>query len=287
MKDRAERTWLAAAMTIPLAQTAGGTPLLTTLLASAILLPLSLCREEVPQPRWLQRMHWFACVLAAGTILGRTAACWPETGMEILVPGILLLLSTVSAQQGKREACRAANVLRFGVYGILAALLLSGMKEIYLPNLRCVWGVPGAELILVLLIPSIAGMGGKDIRLAVRLGAAALLFSFLGVGVLGKGGDLYELSRSLSILGVAERFESLTAAAITVGYFQMVSLLVCAGAQRLEGERKTAVRLTAAAAVPIFIAGKFMNIWWIAGFCAFILAINAAWTRMKNLKNRG
>lgn len=244
---RQNQTWLLTAMAAPLAQTASGASWLTTALVGAVCLPvcwgLEWLAEKSRPGKWLCAVQWFWLSLILGEVLQWLKLCWPDSPSALAAPLVLLLLAAWTAGKGKEQASRAGSVLFWFLTLLLGAVLLSGVKEIRLDNLRPVWKMQGAHLITVFLIPAM-GTSLTGSRRSWRPKAGILMLGILlstvtsGVLSLKAAAEapsaFYELSRSLRLLGIAERFESLVAAGMTLGYFALLSYLLSAGAAAAE-----------------------------------------------------
>ena len=71
----------------------------------------------------------------------------------------------------------------------------------------------------------------------------------------------YEMARAMSFLGTAERFESVVAAGMTLGYFVLITLLLRSTANAWESRknRKVGIWVSAAFIALVFISGMRMN----------------------------
>jgi len=236
MTQKQSAAFLAAALAAPLIQTASACtwPAVLTVGSACLLTCWAVGRYIAPPDKWLLWLQWlWACVIAS-EVLHWSADCWPSHPDGYGAPLILLLLAAWAASGGRERASRAGCALLWPLTLLLGAVLLSGIPEIEVKNLKPSWQMPDAGLVTVFLLPLLLrpGKGKGRGRLLTGLLLAALLTSAVTAGVLSPGvsrgmrAPFYELSRSLSLLGVAERFESLVAAALTIGYFCSLSLLL-------------------------------------------------------------
>lgn len=229
MTDRAERNkrvWFLTALAVPVMQAVSGCSWLTA--AGLGILCLGVCAGVealgVPETKWLRAAQWVWLTAILGTVMGWTLYCWPSDSP--VIPGTLLLLAAWTAAGGEEQSMRAGNLLRFFLIGLLGAVLLSGLFDIRAENLRPSWRLDTGDLITVLLLPS-AGvcLGGKGMGTKLFLLVLATAVSAVVTGVLSEPfaaaqlSAFYELSKSVRLLGAAERFESLAAAGLTLGYY--------------------------------------------------------------------
>lgn len=288
MKDKESGAWLTAAMTVPLAQAASGKAWPVVLAVLAIALPIGLWRKTANAPAWLCGLQWLGTIALLGVFLDWTHTCWPEWGTEYTVPLVLLILAERSAEMGRDKASRAASVLRFGIYGVFVIILVSGLKEVWLPNLQPKWAMPPAELAIVCLLPLLGSQEHEHVRTGIWIASAALVCAIVGVGVQGTGGDFYTLSRSLSYLGTAQRFESLAAAAMTLGYFSLLSFLLCRAGEYWKdmdkGNQKTGIRIAAVTAFIVYIMNLPVNGWIVVALMLILYRLLPLWIKIKNFK---
>lgn len=236
MTQKQSAAFLAAALAAPLIQTASACtwPAALAVGSACLLTCWAVTRQTAVPGKWLLWLQWvWACVIAS-EVLHWSAYCWPSHPDGYGAPLILLLLAGWAASGGRERAARAGCALLWPLALLLGAVLFSGIPEIEAENLKPSWQMPDASLVTVFLFPLLIrpGRGKGNGRILTSLLLIALLTSVVTAGVLspnvsrGMQAPFYELSRSLSLLGVAERFESLVAAALTIGYFSTISLLL-------------------------------------------------------------
>ncbi len=235
--------WLLAAVAAPLAQTDSSSSWLAVLLVGGVCLGICWGLERIhdqPSP-WLWVVQWFWLSLILGEFLHWTMYCWPDYQSYHAVPLVLLVLAAWLAGKGEEQASRAGSAMFWLLVLLFGAVLLSGAKEIQLENVRPVWQMKNAALITVILIPAMGiGLKGKASGRKRWILALGFLFAFVTTGVLtvsaAEKADsaFYEMSRSIRLLGTVERFESLVAAGMTMGYFVLLSFLLSTCAEGAE-----------------------------------------------------
>lgn len=173
----------------------------------------------------------FACEMARLSL-----RLW-EGGEGAYTAFVLLALAAAGAWNGAKRASHIGGVL-FWFLALLYALTLgSGVKNIHPDFLRPDFDLPDARLPAVLLLPAATALlpaAGK--RWSVRSGVALTIFTaaigLLAVGTLSGGiaaridDPFYEYSKSLSLFGVAERFEALVSVGLTMGFYAMFSVVL-------------------------------------------------------------
>lgn len=282
--EKRESAFAAMALTVPAAEAAVGKNWLPVLIIGlATWLFCSWTAGERPRvPYWLSRLRIVTLVLLIAWILERTSEPWPGKGSQFVVPLVLLVLAAVSVKKGAEQAAAAAGVLRYGIYGILAMMLVAGLGDIPWKNLAPKAELPDGTLTAVMLLPLLA-MHRKE--QGNPLPIAAVLASIVTVGAT----SLYEYSRGISVAGAAEHLESVAACAITVGYFGTISWLLdgCSTERGSTGKRTNReVFLTAAAAYAIYLL-KIPHAPWLYAWLELLLwgFLPLLFAPKRNLKN--
>ncbi len=268
LKNGKRSLWLPAAMAAPLVQTASADSWLAVLLTGMLCLGIGWGLERIrsePSP-WLCVVQWFWLSLVNAEFLHWTMYCWPDYQNYYAVPLTLLILGAWTAAKGKEQASRAGNVLFWFAIILIGAVLLSGIKDVKLEKIGPELRIKNAHLVTVFLLPVIGRSvekGAKGTKLGILgLGIATAVVT---TGVLSAqaaadaDNGFYELSRSLRLLGIGERFESLAAAAMTLGYFVLLTFLLSScgdGAAKIErGKRNWGVWSNAALTAMWFLWG--------------------------------
>lgn len=200
--------------------------------------------------RWIQGVYWLWLVLLAGMGCLMAAAAFPQDRAFPLIPLVLLLIAARVSSKGAAAVCRFGGVLCLAVVSLLIAVLVFGGRELRWENLRPAgsWQDTAGPL-AVLLLPA-AGLLLRDrmsnrgvswsrwFLLATGLGAAV---SAVTVGALGlplaqaAAHPFWLMSRSVSILGVMERFEAVVSALLALSFCCMLALTATLGRKALQG----------------------------------------------------
>lgn len=227
---------LAGAMTVPLIQAAGYSSWLTVLTVGGASLVLGwyLGKWLEPVGPWLGVMQnlWICVVLSQ--MLRWCGQLWPGHRDGWAAPILVLALAVWLTRGKDNRMARAGAALALPVLLGLGLVILSGAADVDPEQLMPKWRMGNWDLVWVLLLfPLCMGDlrdgGGKGMGWALTLGtaASAVIAGVLSPGAaVGEAAPLYEMSRTVTLFGVADRFESLTAAAMTVGYFVAVSYLL-------------------------------------------------------------
>lgn len=186
--------------------------------------------------KWQCPFHIIYIVLLLTALLPLAAESWPAGETEPAVWLILLLLAAVSAGKGPRAASAVGAVLFWAVLILYGLLFLIGVKDVQLEWLKPQWTMPQPLAMAVLLIapgscflaePSRNSRKTFRLSALVITAAVALTAGILSPWVAAECTDaFYEMTRSVSITGIARRLEPLASAAMTVGWFSLMNLLL-------------------------------------------------------------
>ncbi len=234
-----------------------------------------LCRDRQEPPAAVRAVQtlWLAvplCVAANGA-----QALFPAGSDSLYVPSVVLGLAWLlsrHSRQGVRCCCAIAGFFVLGALGVVAVFCL--------PDLCLRWLRPSFSWQEVLAALAV-GSGGMLLARADQeakpgptwRGAAALAPAALAALVSGclsrplaarQPSAFYTLSRAVSLFGVAERFEALIAACLTLGLCSACTLLLCA-ARGGDGQRAllslTALALTRLPLPPLIASAGTVVLW--------------------------
>lgn len=230
--------WIAAALIPVLTQLIGGESWVYLLGAGAVtvLVTWIVLRYGAREyPRWLCAAQMIYTTVLLGQLLDKAAGSWP-TGHPIAVPLIVLALAAWSAQKGLSAGARVGTVLFWFVIIMYLAFFGAGVREVELKWLVPRWRIGELWGLVLLLLPAGAVvLLRKNEKWELRLTLPAIfavLSAVIAAGVLSPSAaqtadnPIYELSRSLSLFGIAKRFEVVISAGMTVGWFALISLLL-------------------------------------------------------------
>lgn len=270
LADKKTDAWLLTALAAPLARISSGCSWLTVLAVGAVCLGLCWGVERLRKPagRFFSGIQWIWLVLVIGMPLGWTADCWKDGENSPIFGAALLLLAAWTASKGEDVGSRAGNMLRFFLLVLIGGVLLSGLGDIRLSNLRPRWRMNTAHIVTLFLVPAAVAWSGcakscGKSKLALLL--FAVITAAITTGVLSGGyassrtSALYELSRSTELLGTARRFESLAGLGMTLGYYVFLTLLLTAAGkwaeQAFSGKRCLGIWLAAAGGMLAHLTG--------------------------------
>ena len=234
--------WLLTATIGPILSVVGGVGWVTALLASIMCGALYFCMRPCSLsrlPRWLciLELVWLAVFL--GAVAKNSATCWAEANAFPAIPIILLLLAAYASKQGSISSARTGATLLWLVIPILGIVFIAGTADMNLNWIRNEIQVPDGTLVGVLLIPFLHLFLTGDVYKKMRwpvlaIGAVTVAGSVLLGTVIGAANaaeaqnGFYELSKSVNLFGVAERFEALIACVLTVSWFTLFTMILSA-----------------------------------------------------------
>lgn len=232
--------WLLAATVGPILSVVGRNGWLTVLPAAIVCGILCFCALSCRKndlPRWLcvLELSWLMVFLAV--IAKDSATCWANSDGFPVIPIVLLLLSAFAAKHGACRSGRIGATLVWFVVPVLGVVFLAGIADAEPQWIRPDIELPDATLIGVLLTPCLFLFLGEDKCKSARwitvwIGLIAIAGSLLLDAVIGPEdatkapNGFYELSKSLNLFGVAERFEALIACVLTISWFAFFTLIL-------------------------------------------------------------
>lgn len=182
----------------------------------------------------------FTLLAAAKTAARAGAAFCDQT--RPLAPGAVLLLAGLANRKGAARAARVCGVLALGLVGLYGVILWTAAGELerawLLPwgswrqGAAAFWPMLAAGCVRFVPRQEKKAPGGALLLLALGPAAVALVTAGCLSPALARTLEqpFYVLMQSLNVFGVMERFEPLGSAALFMGFFALVSLLL-AGAQ--------------------------------------------------------
>lgn len=238
--------WLLCAMFAVIAQYAAGVNWLAVLLAGigCTLLcwcDLVLCEGMVDDRKWYCIVQLPFLVVAASVIAGWSGETWRDGDALPVVPLVLLTIAAFSAWDGAERASRAGSVVFWLTALLFAVILAAGVRNVKMEYIVPQWSGTGYILLFVFLLPVVTSFLPREgapcyTKTLCAIIILAAVVSVLTVGTLSQkvAGEesfpFYTFSKSLSLFGVAERFEAFVSVALTMGQYSLLSLLLsCMG----------------------------------------------------------
>lgn len=231
---RQNSIWMAAAMAAPLAKAASvcSWPAVLALGSITVLIGMWLTRYREEQSPWSDALQGLWASVVASEMLFWCQDCWPSHSNPKAAALILLALCIWANCKGRQRGARIGCILIWPVGFLLGLILVSAAPEVRLQNLYPSWEMPDAALVTILLLPAMYTRQKTGAGFYTGLLGFALFVSVITAGVLSPGissmmgTGVYELSRSISFLGVSQRLESVAAVSMTIGYFGGIGYLL-------------------------------------------------------------
>ena len=192
-----------------------------------------------PIPKWRAGLEYVWLVLLIGGIAKQSGTCWSDAQTDWIIPSLLLVLAGFATLRGAEQSARVSSTLIWMILPILGIVSLAGIADAEGSWARRTMEMPEDALAVLLLLPCIVifvpdcekMVGKKIIPLLgiVAIGGSFLLDATLGAQAAQEAGNgFYEFCKSVSLFGVAERFEALVACALTSSWFALFTLLLSA-----------------------------------------------------------
>ena len=246
--------------------------------------------------KWLALLSWIWLVLLAALAASMAVTAFPQDNAFPVIPLTLLALAAVASCQGAAATCRFGATLFLAVAPMISLVLAFGTTDMELQALRPGGGA-GESLgpLTVLLLPAAAfylrdGLTQRKttwFRWYLLIGGAGVAVSLVCVGALGlplaqaSSNAFWLMSRSISVLGVMERFEAVISALLSISFCCLLAYLLAAGRKALTcaatgaPAHKTVWGSAALAGALLWAIPSIPNWAWIVGnvfFLAFVPA---------------
>lgn len=278
VSSRALSVWVATAMVGPVALVSAGSSwsavVVVAVLCGALCTAIyrswggSTCQSRIVN---ILFMLWH--VYAVAVVASMACLCWPGKGSQIATALALITLGALSACKGGRSASAVAATLCPLCAVIFAIVLACGIGSMRWNRVEISTVPPGGMLIFVFLLPiaSVAIprsasplVGGLALTGVLGLALSVAVMGTLSLHVMLTQPDaFFEFSKSLDLFGVVQRFESITAVAVTMSLYAMLSLLLSGVGSMAEsihrGSSRWAVLLGAAISAGIVILGLWLS----------------------------
>lgn len=244
VQARALWAWAVAGFTAPAAQVLGSIswPLVLgigLLVGIVWVVASKVTAEGWHGPKIVYAMEYVVLILTLTLWASLSSKCWTTNTAGQTIPVVLLILSACAAEGGIRAGSRCGRTL---FWALTAMFLLLGAFS--MPNVEYRWLKPNDNIdvgttLWVFLLPLVTLLlpredGAKLWPWPTVLVGTGFAVALLSPGVLSPqvssvtDGAFFAMVRGISILGVAERFEAVVAAAMTLGWFCCLSLLLVA-----------------------------------------------------------
>lgn len=246
--------WVPAALILPIAARYSGlswTMVLLTGLICGIISGscLKFCDEQAGGGRWVCLLQLVWIILFLGMIVPYSATCWEDGSAYPAVPLTLLALSAFSACSGGEKASRVSAVLILALIPILGLVLCAGANTLEISRMAPSAELAFSEVIPLFLLPTVTVFLPREnskyhLAIPITIAFAATILALwinasISPAMAQTAADpLYEYSKSISLFGITQRFESLVSCGMTLAWFAMVSLVLTAAGHLAEKIKK-------------------------------------------------
>ena len=258
-------------------------------LLGGVLAALACRYAGTPRALRVLRALWLAAPLCMGAKAAQ--ALFPDVAGSLYVPAVVLALAWLMARQSRNGLLACCAVVGFFVLGAVGIVSVFSLPKL---SLRWLRPAPTFDGFLCALAVGSGGMllaecgerPGPGWRWSALLAPAIL--SALAGGCLSRPlaarqtSAFYTLSRGVSLFGVAERFEALIAACLTLGLCSACALILRAARELLKSDWSILLLPIALSLCIVPIPGP----WIAAGTVLLWVVIPALWPREKKLKKR-
>lgn len=264
-------SWMFAALVPCAIQLNSGSSWLAILIVSltSVILLWARCKwGEIPRGKTYAAAMWLYVVLIIGVLSRKSIDCWPEGG-HLAVPLILLALALWSSLKGPKAAAGIGAVLFWLFLLLYVVLFAAGIKQV-----KGQWLLPtrsdadplGCILLLTPLAVCNLGKGNCVNKRTLLLYIIVIAASVITLGVLSpavayaKEYPFYEMTRSLTILGRARRFEAVLSATTTIGWYVLLTIYISIGAdmaEQISADWRQKGAIAAAIVSAVLIIGKW------------------------------
>lgn len=258
--------WIASAMSAPLAIYGGKASWEWTLIAGVVCVGAALLVLRFGSADYgvvCRLIQLLALSIVAGEFAREVSPCWGEDSGSMSLA--LLVLAALTAVNSPKQAGQVCCCVAWIAVIVYALVLAAGFKNIQWERL-CEVGYDSEILIVAYLLPAVwlllpvQRSNGLPLMGMILFG---LVISILCFGTLSAKGvvesplPIYQYSKSLTMLGIAERFEAAASVVLTLGLFCTLSLLLNAAEKMI---RHGALIASLIAAVNVRISNRNMVI---------------------------
>lgn len=245
--------WLLVAIVGPMLSMIGKTGWIGVLGSAAICVILSACIHwmRIEIPRWVRFVQLIWITVYLGSIAQESTSCWQIGTDTVVLPCILLILAALASASGAQRSARSSAVLVWLVIPLSGIVLLAGGMDLDESHIRMDVESLDWALMPLLLIPALGGFlsEGKvncTVKVTMLCSIIAVILSMwmdasLTAEVVSKSENaFYQYSKGVTLFGIAERFEAVSACLLTAGWFGLFSIFLSAGHAIIESNQKGA-----------------------------------------------
>lgn len=255
--------------------------------------------------KWMALLSWMWLVLLASLAASMAVTAFPRDNAFPLIPLVLLILASVASSQGAAATCRFGATLFLAVAPMISLVLAFGAIDVEVQAL----GPDGTAReclgpFTVLLVPAAAfylrdGLTQRKtawFRWYLLIAGAGVAVSLVCVGALGlplaqaSSNAFWLMSRSISVLGIMERFEAVISALLSISFCCLLAFLLAAARRAVTcaapdaPAHKTVWGSAALAGAFLWLVPSIPNWSWIVGNLFFLAVVPATTLFLAALK---
>ena len=218
---------------------------------------------DTPPSKWVGAVELLGVILYLGTTARESSTCWSDGVNASYLPVVLLILVALAVHNGATQGARCGASLLWIVVPGIGIILLAGIGEWTASTAVKIHSTDPWTVVPLFLLPLLGNRTTGAGRKSKCYSVAVIGIVSLVITVLINGQELsaetvnafYEYSKGITLFGIAERFEAVSACLLTVGWFALFSLLLGSIFEIAEEIKKGAgpwgVWAGVAAAIPI------------------------------------
>lgn len=258
--------WLVVASIAPILSMVGGVGWIGVITTALFCVAIIICQSclDCELPKWMQIVQMISIAVYIGAVGKESISCWAVGTDTSVLSVVLLSLAAIASSKGVQRCGRACAVLLWFVVPLVSAVLLAGYKDLDVLAIRTNPEMFEWALLPVFLLPALGRFyfketGRRTWRFAFIGGIIAAAISIwmdasLTPEVARKSENtFYEFSKGVNLLGVAKRFEAVSACMLTAGWFALLCFFLSVTHRVCEN---------------IKIASGTIGVWTVAGVAA-------------------
>ena len=200
---------------------------------------------STPTGKWVNALELLGAVLYLGASARESGTCWQDGINATCLPVVLVIVAAFAVRNGATQGARSGAALFWLVVPGISLILLAGIGEWKAPVVSEVNSASLWATVPLLLLP-LLGDGMKDrktgmfgVVMAIGIVGAAATLWLNGTQLPPNAANaFYEYSKGITLFGVAERFEAVSACLLTAGWFALFAFLLGSIFEIAEESRK-------------------------------------------------
>lgn len=237
--------WLIVAVSAPVLSFANQTGWLSVACAATICVIIGTIRIclGTTVPKWVGFVEIATIVLYLGAVSRICASCWKDSAEVSVLPLALLCSAAFAARKGAEGVARSGAALLWFIVPGICLVLFAGTGELNIPETIPVRQSNIWIMAPLFLLPFL-GYGTKNKKhlkcCSLLSGWAIAVTVWLNAEQILPTAEnaFYEYSKGITLFGVAERFEAVSACLLTAGWFSLLAFLLGMLYETVEAQKK-------------------------------------------------